>query len=172
MSPWTVSSPHSRQWTSDSNLVEVVAGLRRAEREPHDPLVGVVLTGLELAGREPDQPTRFDLRLLAVEAHLERRRSLLDVEDLLLVVVSVQAPRKRLAGFEFEVVHRDVLGAEGVRDGFADRVDPERVVLDIYIVDIGFFHTDLTAVAGKNVPAGGFEKFGMRERFSGRLRAG
>src|SRR5699024_7765193 len=63
------------------HCLEVVAGLRCAEGEPDDLILGVVFSHLELAGRKADQSTRLDLVLLALAAHFEGRSSVLNVEN-------------------------------------------------------------------------------------------
>jgi len=120
----------------------VVARPRGAER-PADHAVALLffrVAHLELPRFEADHLAGLHGDCLALLADVEQRRPLLDVEHLLLVVVCVEPTREGVAGFEFEVVHREVLGPERVRDGTADLVDLHRADLVADLVDVDFLH--------------------------------
>ena len=83
---------------------------------------------------------------------LEGRRPLNDVEDLLLVVVRVHSPRELLAGFEFVVDRRHVLGSDGSANVASLPVDPHRVRFAVEFFDVDSFHATTAFGWKKNPP--------------------
>jgi len=123
-------------------FLPVVGGAWRAKRPAGD-FVALFLDGiarLELAGGKADDLAGLHGDLFAVLADLENRRAGFDVEDLFLVVMTVEAAGEGIARLEFEVVHREVLCSQFVRDWSAGVVDLQWVDFVAHVVDGDFLH--------------------------------
>jgi hypothetical protein len=117
-----VPVPAVRTDHRNSNVLGVA---RRTQRQRHEVFVGLVSTGLALAGGEPNQVTSLDRNPAALKRQ-KCRRPIEDDEHLLLVQMGVKATRKPLSRRNPVVVNREMSGSEDVGQPSGSHSSPER----------------------------------------------